>query len=100
MKEKKKPREFTVWIKWDAELPGKMIHVAQKPHRDVLISYEEIDVIEVAPGFDNYDKAIKLLEKLCAPEPDGFGSFVADEFMPPEVLEGRKFLASLKEEEE
>jgi hypothetical protein len=47
MKEERKPREFTIWIKWDAETPGQMIRADQKPHRNVLVGYEEIDVVEV-----------------------------------------------------
>jgi hypothetical protein len=43
--------------------------------------------------FYRAQKLEESLSKVCAPEPDGFGSFVADEFMPREILDGRKVLA-------
>lgn len=42
-------------------------------------------------------EAMEALEKVCAPESDGFGDFIADEFMLPDVLEGRVILASLRQ---
>ena len=43
---KKEPRKFTIWRKRDVDLPGPSVKVSEKPHRDVLIGYEEIDVVE------------------------------------------------------
>lgn len=42
-------------------------------------------------------EAVELLSKCCAPEPDGFGNFVADEFTQQEVLDGRIFLTKISE---
>jgi hypothetical protein len=36
----------------------------------------------------------EALEKVCAPEPDGLGGFVADEFTPQAILEARQALES------
>jgi hypothetical protein len=43
------------------------------------------------------DVAVKALEKCCAPEPDGFGSYVAEEFETNDVLEGRKILTKIRD---
>ena len=43
---------------------------------------------------------LEALEKCCAQEPDGFGDFIADEFMPESILEGRKLLAKYKERQD
>lgn len=47
---------------------------------------------------ERLNACLVLMDVLCGLEPDGFGSFVADEFTEPEVLEGRKFLADLRAE--
>jgi hypothetical protein len=36
-----------LWIKRDVDLPGTTHKISEKPHRDCLIGYEEIDVVEV-----------------------------------------------------
>lgn len=53
-----------------------------------------------------YEKAMQLcedwlalktsLEACCAPEPDGHGGFVADEFTSLAVLEGRQTIAKIE----
>jgi hypothetical protein len=41
--------------------------------------------------------AVEALQKICAPESDGFGDTVADEFTDNRILEGRKALTKIEE---
>ena len=61
--EKVKPREFTLWFKRDKDLPGAPFKISEKPHRDCLIGYEEIDVIEVINEEKEYGTSLRSKTK-------------------------------------
>lgn len=57
------------------------------------IDTTETELLQYYPYLINRIKRLtEVLEKICAPIPDGFGSFVADEFIEQEILDGRKVL--------
>jgi hypothetical protein len=56
------------------------------------------ETVEKVVSYEMFEVAITHLLGLAKDEPDGFGSFVEDEFQSDEVLEARKFLDSIQVE--
>lgn len=71
----------------------------QQDHAEPLIIWCDRSDLEI-----KYDKqsealrvAVEALQKICAPESDGFGDTMADEFTDNRILEGRKALTKIEE---
>lgn len=80
----------TWWIRPSAHYNGEFISesFAFDPQ---IYDGEQVQVIEMNAILP----LIEALKKCCAPDPDGLGGFVGDEFTEAAVLEGRAALAGL-----
>lgn len=86
--------------------PGSKITTNFKSKENYMTPQDKLKEIEETGMFREAEDTIWLiarvkelegaLEKCCAPESDGFGSFVDEEFEHPSVLEGRKVLKGSK----
>lgn len=91
-------RSSLISVVGDLNQQNKIMHSAYEALKN---KYEELlSYIPKVPT-EPYEKELarqnqlmrEALEACCAPEPDGMGGFVADEFMGQAILDGRRVLA-------